>query len=86
MRDELLAIEQFASLLEAQVLVGDWRTEYNTYRPHSDLDGLTPADYAEQREVLRGIPSLPYSLGPFDPPKLHTDKSYNQMLVCLVEG
>jgi hypothetical protein len=48
MRDELLAIEQFASLLEAQVLVGDWRTEYNTYRPHSALDGLTPADYAEQ--------------------------------------
>jgi len=48
MRDELLAIEQFASLLEAQVLVGDWRTEYNTYRPHSALEGLTPADYAEQ--------------------------------------
>ena len=41
-------IEQFASLLEAQVLVRDWRTEYNTYRPHSALDGLTPADYAEQ--------------------------------------
>ena len=48
MRDELLDGEQFASLLEAQVLVGDWRTEYNTYRPHSALDGLTPADYAEQ--------------------------------------
>jgi len=48
MRDELLDIEQFASLLDAQVLVGDWRTEYNTYRPHSALDGLTPADYAEQ--------------------------------------
>ena len=47
MRDELLAIEQFASLLEAQVHVGDWRTVYNTYRP-SALDGLTPADYAEQ--------------------------------------
>lgn len=48
MRDELLAIEQFASLLEAQVLVGDWRTEYNTYRVHSALHGLTPSDYAEQ--------------------------------------
>jgi hypothetical protein len=47
MRDELLDIEQFASLLEAQVLVGDWRTEYTTYRPDSALDGLTPADYAE---------------------------------------
>ena len=45
MRDELLAIEQFASLLEAQVLVGDWRIEYNTYRPHSALGMLTPIEY-----------------------------------------
>ena len=29
MRDELLAIEQFDTLLEAQVLVADWRDEYN---------------------------------------------------------
>ncbi len=28
MRDELLAIEQFDTLLEAQVLVADWRAEY----------------------------------------------------------
>ena len=37
MRDELLAIEQFDSLLEAQVLIADWRDEYNHYRPHSAL-------------------------------------------------
>ena len=41
MRDELLAIEQFDTRLEAQVLV-DGRTEYNTYRPHSALGMLTP--------------------------------------------
>jgi putative transposase len=46
MRDELLAIEQFDSLLEAQVLVADWRDEYNTYRPHSALGMLTPAAFA----------------------------------------
>ena len=45
--DELLAIEQFDTLLEAQVLVADWRIEYNTYRPHSALDMLTPADFAD---------------------------------------
>ena len=45
MRDELLAIEQFDSLLEAQVLVADWRTDYNNYRPHSALGMLTPAEY-----------------------------------------
>jgi len=48
MRDELLAIEQFDSLLEAQVLVADWRDEYNTYRPHSALGMLTPAAFAAQ--------------------------------------
>jgi putative transposase len=49
MRDELLAIEQFDTLLEAQVLIGDWRTEYNTYRPHAALGMLTPAEFADQR-------------------------------------
>jgi putative transposase len=48
MRDELLALERFDSLLEAQVLVADWREEYNTYRPHSALGMLTPTEFAER--------------------------------------
>ena len=44
---ELLAVEAFSSLLEAQVLVQDWRIEYNTLRPHSALGNLTPTDYAK---------------------------------------
>jgi putative transposase len=47
LRDELLAVEAFNTLLEAQVLVEDWRIEYNTVRPHSALGYLTPTDYAE---------------------------------------
>jgi putative transposase len=47
MRDELLSLEQFDTLLEAQVLVADWREEYNTYRPHSSLGMRTPAEFAE---------------------------------------
>ena len=43
-RDELLNIEEFGSLLEAQVVVELWRIEYNTYRPHGALGGLTPAE------------------------------------------
>jgi putative transposase len=35
-------------LLEAQVLVAHLRTEYNSYRPHSALGMLTPAEYADQ--------------------------------------
>jgi putative transposase len=48
MRDELLAIEQFDTLLEAQVLVSDWREEYNGYRPHSALGMLTPVEFTRQ--------------------------------------
>jgi transposase InsO family protein len=47
-RDELLNLEEFASLLEAQVIIEAWRIEYNTYRPHSSLGGLTPGEYAER--------------------------------------
>jgi transposase InsO family protein len=36
------------TLLEAQVLIGDWHTEYNTYRPHAALGMLTPAEFADQ--------------------------------------
>ena len=57
LRDELLAVEQFDSLLEAQVLLEDWRIEYNTKRPHSSLGWLAPAAYAEQwrAEQLVGL-------------------------------
>ena len=48
LRDEFLAVEQFDSLLEAQVLIEDWRIEYNTTCPHSSLGWLSPAAYAEQ--------------------------------------
>ena len=47
LRDKLLAVEAFSSLLEAQVLVEDWRIEYNTLRRHSALGYLTPTDYAK---------------------------------------
>jgi putative transposase len=45
LRDELLAVEAFNTLLEARVLVEDWRIEYNTVRPHSALGYRTPAEF-----------------------------------------
>jgi len=45
LRDELLNRWYFDSLLEAQVLIEDWRIDYNTKRPHSAHGGLTPTDY-----------------------------------------
>ena len=43
-RDELLNLEDFGTLLEAQVVVEAWRIEYNTYRPHGALGGFTPSE------------------------------------------
>ena len=42
-RDELLSLEQFDNLWEAEVLVERWRKEYNEIRPHSALGYLPPA-------------------------------------------
>ena len=39
---KLLDPELLDSVLEAQVLIDDWREEYNTYRPHQSLRYLTP--------------------------------------------
>lgn len=36
-RDECLQREWFLSLLDAQVVIADWRLHYNTQRPHSSL-------------------------------------------------
>ncbi len=46
LRDELLAVEQFDTLLEAQVLAEDWRIDYNTLRPHSSLGQKAPVSFA----------------------------------------
>ncbi len=45
LRDELLAIEVFHSLLEAKVMAEDYRKHYNTYRPHSSLGYRTPTEF-----------------------------------------
>jgi transposase InsO family protein len=45
-RDELLDREVFDSLAEVQVLVEEYRLEYNHRRPHSGLAYQTPAEFA----------------------------------------
>ncbi len=57
-RDELLNVEEFGSLIEAQVIIEAWRVEYNTYRPHSSLGGLTPAEFTA-RWTTQPQPVLP---------------------------
>ena len=48
LRDELLNVEIFDTLVEAQVLVERWRKHYNTVRPHSSLGYRPPAPAAIQ--------------------------------------
>jgi putative transposase len=46
LRDELLNGWQFDSLLEARVIIEDWRVDYNMHRPHSAHGDLTPTEFA----------------------------------------
>jgi transposase InsO family protein len=42
-RDEFFNGENFYSLREAQILIEEWRKDYNTKRPHSALGYRPPA-------------------------------------------
>jgi putative transposase len=48
LRHELLEMESFNSVFEAQLLLEDWRLEYNHYRPHQSLSYQTPVEYARR--------------------------------------
>ena len=47
-RDEFLNVELFATVQEARLLAEQHRIEYNTYRPHSALQGRTPLEILQQ--------------------------------------
>jgi putative transposase len=49
--DELLNREVFADLLEAKVLVEDYREHYNNQRPHSALGYLSPAEFVAAADL-----------------------------------
>ena len=43
LRDECLNQEIFFSLKEAQIVIEQWRNQYNTIRPHSSIGYRPPA-------------------------------------------
>jgi len=45
LRDECLNQEIFISIEHAEIVLENWREEYNNYRPHSALGGLSPYAY-----------------------------------------
>lgn len=61
--DELLNVESFGNLREAQVLVEQYRRQYNHHRPHSALHYVPPAAFA-----AACLASAPASAGPAPTP------------------
>jgi putative transposase len=51
-RNECLNDNWFLSLSHAREVIEEWRNDYNNIRPHSALDGLTPAEFAAQRQEI----------------------------------
>lgn len=47
-RDECLNLHWFRTIEHARQIIEQWRQEYNTERPHSSLDYLTPAEYIQK--------------------------------------
>jgi putative transposase len=48
LRDELLNLEQFDSARHARAHASAWQEDYNEYRPHGSLDGLTLNEFARR--------------------------------------
>ena len=46
LRDECLNEYLFGSYSQARRIIEHWRHDYNTERPHTSLDGLTPKEFA----------------------------------------
>ena len=47
-RSECLNQNWFISLDEARQIIEDWRQDYNSFRPHSSLENLTPEEFFRQ--------------------------------------
>jgi putative transposase len=51
LRDECLNVSWFWNLFDARRTISAWQREYNTQRPHSSLDYLTPEEFAQQWQL-----------------------------------
>ena len=60
-RDECLNTNWFLSLEDAFEKIEEWRMEYNCFRPHSSLDGMTPDEVVEMYQMKPEISTLQVS-------------------------
>lgn len=47
-RAECLSAQWFMSTEDAEEKIAAWRTEYNTYRPHSSISNMTPSEMLQK--------------------------------------
>jgi len=47
LRDECLNLHYFTNLEHTRQVIEEWRVDYNTERPHSSLDNLTPEEFIQ---------------------------------------
>jgi transposase InsO family protein len=67
LRDELLALEAFDTLLESKVLIERWRQHYNTIRPHSAPGYRPPAPETRQPCAVASATARGWSAGGQNP-------------------
>jgi putative transposase len=72
-RDECLNEHWFMSLQHARSRIEAWRIEYNTERPHSSLDDLTPEEFRHAHASGKTIVSV--SVKPENPVSLTQDST-----------
>ena len=57
-RDECLNVNWFLSMEDAEEKISTWREEYNSFRPHSSLNDLTPNEVVEMYQKSPKSPLL----------------------------
>lgn len=67
LKDECLHGELFLNLIETRYVVDRWRLDYNHHRPHSMLNGMTPAAFAARCRGRRRTCAAPGSATPRPP-------------------
>lgn len=52
-REDVMDMHWFQSLHEVKKISDNWIKKYNNYRPHDSLQGLSPIQFANSRELLQ---------------------------------
>jgi putative transposase len=88
LRDELLNETLFSSLTNARLALAEWKSDYNTLRPHSRLGNLAPAIYAKLSVPVMQREGTLRSTGGFAPlPVASPDQiGPNEELILLTNG